>query len=522
MEYLLDAAQMKAADTYTIRELGIPSMELMERAASSCVRAMEQVRWQLGRVLIVCGSGNNGGDGFAIGRILLEKGTDVTMVFAGRMESRTEETICQMERFEQAGGKVRDTLEPEEYDIVVDALFGVGLSRDITGNYLNIINNMNTLEGKKLAVDIPSGISASTGCVMGIAFQADMTVTFQEKKLGLCLYPGCGFAGKVVVSDIGIDSSSVTEDSNICYTIDEKDAAEMLPGRPEDSNKGTFGKLLLIAGSKGMAGAAFLSAYAAYRMGAGLVQIYTVEDNRSILQQLIPEAIIAAYEEFDPEELKKKLAWADAVCIGPGIGISEISKHILNTVLKEGKVPCMIDADGLNLLTSDSELMGKLSEGSYVLTPHMKELSRLTGQSIEFLKINRRKALDSFTEQYGVTLVQKDARTLVGEYGHHTYVNRTGNAAMAKAGSGDVLSGMIAGLMAQGKTPYESAVLGVYLHGLAGDLAREKLGDYSVLARDLAEHIGSAVLTVKKVLKTAANERTEYEAKTIYTSLCQN
>lgn len=497
MEYLLDAAQMKAADAYTIRELGIPSLELMERAALSCIKAMEQERWKLGRVLIVCGSGNNGGDGFAIGRILLGKGTDVTLVFAGRMESRTEETIYQMESFLQAGGRVCGTIEPGEYDVVADALFGVGLSRDITGNYLDMIKKMNEMGGKKLAVDIPSGISASTGCVMGTAFRADMTVTFQEMKLGLCLFPGCGYAGKTVVSDIGIDSSPVTSDIRTCYTIDGKDAFQMLPRRPADSHKGTFGKLLLIAGSRGMAGAAFLSAYSAYRMGAGLVQIYTAEENRSILQQLIPEAVIAAYEEFDREELKAKLAWADAVCIGPGIGMSEISKQILNTVLKEGKVPCMIDADGLNLLAADPELMGRLSEGSYVLTPHMKELSRLTGRPVESLKKDRREAPYSFTEQYGVTLVQKDARTLVGKYGRHTYVNRTGNAAMAKAGSGDVLSGVIAGLLAQGKEPYEAAVLGVYLHGLAGDLARERLGDYSVLARDLAEHTGAAIRNIQ-------------------------
>ncbi len=495
MEYLLDAAQMKAADAYTIRRLGIPSLELMERAALSCVKVIEQ--WKPDKVLIVCGAGNNGGDGFAIGRILLEKGVSVTMVFAGRMERRTEETVFQMDGFLKAGGEICNTFVLEGYDVVVDALFGVGLGRDITGEYLEVLDQMNAAEGKKLAVDIPSGISASTGCVMGAAFRADVTVTFQEKKLGLCLFPGCEYGGGIVVSDIGIDSSSVTGDRNICYTIDAKDAEGMLPYRPEDSHKGTFGKLLIIAGSKGMAGAAFLCAYSAYRMGAGLVQIYTVEANRSILQQLIPEAVISTYEEFDKEGLKRKLAWADAICIGPGIGISEISRHILNTVLKEGKVPCMIDADGLNLLAADPKLMERLSEGDYVLTPHMKELSRLIERPVESIKTNRREALKLFTEKYGVVLVQKDARTLVGGADRRIYVNQTGNPAMAKAGSGDVLSGIIAGLMAQGKESYEAAVAGVYLHGTAGDLAREKLGEYSVLARDLADQIGCAIETIK-------------------------
>ena len=235
MEYLLDAAQMKAADAYTIRRLGIPSLELMERAALSCVKVIEQ--WKPDKVLIVCGAGNNGGDGFAIGRILLEKGVSVTMVFAGRMERRTEETVFQMDGFLKAGGEICNTFVLEGYDVVVDALFGVGLGRDITGEYLEVLDQMNAAEGKKLAVDIPSGISASTGCVMGAAFRADVTVTFQEKKLGLCLFPGCEYGGGIVVSDIGIDSSSVTGDRNICYTIDAKDAEGMLPYRPEDSHK---------------------------------------------------------------------------------------------------------------------------------------------------------------------------------------------------------------------------------------------------------------------------------------------
>lgn len=496
MEYLLDAAQMKVADTYTITQLGISSLELMERAAGACVEAMVQAGWNLGRVLVVCGSGNNGGDGFAIGRILLEKGTEVKLVFAGRMESRTEETVCQMERFLKAGGRVCGEFEEADYDAVVDALFGVGLSREITGNYAELLNRMNEESGKKLAVDIPSGICASTGQVMGTAFRADMTVTFQEKKLGLLLFPGCGYAGRVAAADIGIDSSLVHKERGVCYTMDGKDAKKLLPARPADSHKGTFGKLLLIAGSGGMAGAAFLSALAAYRVGVGLVQIYTAKENRSVLQQLIPEAIISAYEGFDEKELLKKLAWADTVCIGPGIGISEISGHILNIVLKEGKVPCMIDADGLNLLAGNPELLNRLSGGRFVLTPHMKELSRLTDCPIGIIKKNRREQLEAFTKRYGVTLVQKDARTLVGSPGYHTYVNGTGNAAMAKAGSGDVLSGMIAGFMAQGKKPYDAAVLGVYVHGLAGDLAREEFGDYSVLARDLAGYIGSAIQNI--------------------------
>lgn len=503
MNYLLNAEQMKAADHYTITQLRVPSSVLMERAAQACVNYMEENDWDTSRVCIVSGSGNNGGDGFAIGRILLSKGADVTMVFAGRMESRTEETVCQMELFERAGGVIRDFYSCREYSVVIDALFGVGLSREITGRYLEMLGLMNASPGRKLAVDIPSGVSASTGEVLGCAFRADATVTFQEYKLGLMVYPGCEYAGEVAAADIGIDSSAVTKERNITYTIDIEDAKKMLPERREDSNKGSFGRILLIAGCRGMAGAAYLSAYAAYLTGAGLVQIYTVKDNRTILQQLIPEAIITVYEDYNDEELQEKLSWADVVCIGPGLGTSELSQNILNFVLNHVKVPCIIDADGLNILAADRNMMEQLKNGDYVLTPHMKELSRLIGRPMDYLKKNRISVMDRFTEQYGVTLIQKDARTFVGGTRRPTYVNRSGNAAMAKAGSGDVLSGVIAALIAQGKNSYEAAVLGVYLHGLAGDAARDQLGRYSVLARDLAGHIASAIRTIE-------NGRTEY------------
>ena len=515
MKYLPDAALMKAADSYTITQLGIPSIELMERAATACVEYMEEEFWDTSRVCVVCGSGNNGGDGFAIGRLLLAKGSNVTMFFAGNMQHRTKETIYQMELFEKAGGIVETRFPAGEYSVVVDALFGIGLSREITGDYRRILTLMNELSGKKLAVDIPSGISASTGQVMGIAFRADVTVTFQEEKFGMAVFPGCEYVGEIITADIGIDNTLIKNDSKTAFTIEYSDAKKMLPERREDSNKGSFGRMLLIAGCKGMAGAAYLSAAAAYRTGAGLVQIYTAEENRSILQQLIPEAIVSVYKEYNETDLLDKLAWADVVCIGPGLGMSSDSESILKTVLNHVQVPCIIDADGLNLLAAHPDWMEQLKDGDYILTPHMKELSRMTGHSIEELKKDRKKAMCEFTELYQTTLVQKDARTLVGGCKKTIYVNRTGNAAMAKAGSGDVLAGIITALRAQELSAYDAAVLGVYLHGLAGDAARDELGRYSVLARDLVEHIASGIRRIE-------NEGKNNKDETIYQGLCQN
>lgn len=493
MRYLLNAEQMKSADSHTIQDLGIPSRTLMERAAGACVNYIEEQNWPAAYVCIVCGSGNNGGDGFAIGRILREQGYPVTAVFAGRMESRTEECIYQMEKFEQCGGVILTEWKDDDYTVIIDALFGVGLNREITGHYLELIRSMNCASGKKLAVDIPSGISASDGRVFGEAFRADATVTFQERKLGLVLYPGTLYTGDLSIADIGIDSEIVTGQLDTAYALEMHDAAKLLPERPEYAHKGTFGKLLLIAGSSGMAGAAFLSAYAAYRTGAGLVRIYTSEDNRCILQHLIPEAIITTYKEYEEESLIAALDWADVVCMGSGLGMSEVSVQIVDTVLRKVEVPCVIDADGINILASHQEWKERLKNKNYVLTPHLKELSRLTGLKVSEIQEHRREILDQVTASLGVTLVQKDARTFVGADGRQMCVNLMGNAAMAKAGSGDVLAGVIAGLMAQGKESYDAAILGVYLHGLAGDIARNELGCYSVLARDLADKVGSAI-----------------------------
>ena len=493
MQYLLNAEQMKSADSHTIQDLGVPSRTLMERAAAACTDYIEEQKWPMAHVCIVCGSGNNGGDGFAVGSILKEKGCQVTAVFAGRMINRTEECIYQMDKFERHGGTILTEWQDKDYSIVVDALFGVGLNREITGHYLEIIRHMNMSPGRKFAVDIPSGISATDGRVFGEAFQADATVTFQERKLGLLLYPGTLYTGKICVADIGIDSFTVKEQLDTAYALEMSDIAELLPERPPYAHKGTFGKLLLIAGSSGMAGAAFLSACAAYRVGAGLVRIYTSEDNRSILQQLIPEAIITTYTEYDEESLLSALKWADVVCMGSGLGISEVADQIVNTVLKEIKVPCLIDADGINILAAHPEWKDRLVEGHYVLTPHLKELSRLTGQSVSEIQMHRREVLEQTVGAFDVTLVQKDARTFVGAKNRRMCVNLTGNAAMAKAASGDVLAGVIGGFMAQGCDNFDAAVLGVYLHGLAGDIARNEIGCYSVLARDLADKLGSAI-----------------------------
>ena len=484
---------MKAADSYTIREKKIPSLILMERAARTFVETVLDRGFDLSRVCVVCGSGNNGGDGFAIARLLLEKGARVTAVMAGNPEHCTEETLRQIKLFREAGGVVGNSFEEGEYSILIDAVFGAGLSRRVEGGYLACIQAMNRSGGVKLAVDVPSGVSTTTGEVATSAFKADLTVSFQCAKLGCVLYPGRDYAGEVVVADIGVDVSGLEGDREVAYALEEKDARGMLPRRRPNSHKGDYGKALIIAGSRGMAGAAYLAALAAYRTGAGLVQIYTPEENRTILQTLLPEAIIRCYDFFDERELLRLLDWADVVSIGSGLGTSDKSRRILQTTLENVHVPCVVDADGLNLLAEHSRYLDRLPHENFVFTPHMKEMSRIVRRTVEELQRDRMEILSQFTGENRVTCVLKDARTCVCRQGEHPFVNLSGNAAMAKAGSGDVLAGVITGLLAQGMPCFDGAVLGVYLHGLAGDAAREEKGAYSVLARDLTDALGAVL-----------------------------
>lgn len=492
MRYLPNGVWMQKADSYTIQEIGVPSVVLMEHAAEKTIEVMETEEIDLSNTLIVCGSGNNGGDGFAIARLLREKGMQVTVFFAGKESSMSEECRLQAQIIKNLGISIVTVLPKREYTVVLDALFGVGLNREITGVYRDVIEKMNCLKGKKVAVDIPSGIHSGTGQIMGAAFRADLTVTFQCEKLGMVLFPGTEYAGKTVVVEIGIDTSVFSSTQEVSYTLERADLSKMLPKRKPNTHKGSYGKVLMITGSRGMAGAACLSAQAAYVCGAGLVRIYTDETNRAILQQLLPEAIISCYTEYEEDGLKEALDWADVVCIGCGLGKSRTAEMLLMNTLEYASVPCVIDADGLNLLACHKEMLRTI-DIPVILTPHMKEMSGLLGCSVAEIAEERFRKLQEFTSQYPAICILKDARTVVAERTNPFFVNTAGNQAMAKAGSGDVLAGVITGLLAGKTPPYRSAVLGVYLHACGGDKARDRLGSYSVLARDLIAGIGQCM-----------------------------
>ena len=492
MRYIPDAAQMKAADQYTICNLLVPSLELMEQAAEACVEVIKEKHFDLSNVCVVCGAGNNGGDGFAIARLLANEGWHVTVVMAGNMNRTTSETQYQIEQLLKTETQITDIFdETVSYTLIIDSIFGVGLSRNIEGNYSKLLEKLNQSTGTKLSIDIPSGISADNGKILGIAFKADYTVTFQTEKIGLLLYPGKEYAGEVIIKDIGISEKYFQQNCNVAVVYNKSEYKGMFPVRKEDSHKGTYGRLLVIAGSKGMSGAAYLNAISAYRAGAGLVEIYTVEDNRIILQQLLPEAIITTYTAFNEKELLELIRRADAICVGSGIGMSDVSVKIVKTVLLNTEIPCVIDADGLNILSKHLWYLDSKKHENIIITPHLKEMSRLTGIDIGTIKEDRKNIIEEFTQRYKVTCVLKDSRTLIKSPDNRTNINLSGNSAMAKAGSGDVLAGIISGILVQTKSCHQAAVLGTYIHGSCGDAARSEKGSYSVLARDLTDAIAT-------------------------------
>ena len=494
MIYLPTGEQMRRADLYTIEEIGVPSMVLMERAALEVVRCMEEEQLDFRKVLVICGSGNNGGDGYAIARLLHLKGHDVTIFFAGNSQKRSEENAQQAKIAAHYEIPVITNLGTEEYSVIIDALFGTGLKREVTGHYREVLCSVNQMAGKKVAVDLPSGIHDTTGARMGIAFCADLTVAIAFPKRGLFLQEGNVCAGKILTGDIGISSETFSE-GTVTFGYEKQDLFLGFPKRKKNSHKGSYGKVLMIAGSKGMSGAAYLSAKAAYAVGAGLVQIYTHEENRVILQQLLPEAIITTYDTFDSEQLEKLIQWADLIGIGCGLGKSDTAERVMQYTLKRALVPCVVDADGINILSKHMEWIEE-TNALIVLPPHMKEMSRMLQCSVKELIEQRMERLHAFVERYKVVCVLKDARTLVAKEHQNTYLNLSGNAAMAKAGSGDVLAGVIVGILAQQCEPYTSACLGVFLHGLAGDMARDKKGAYSVLASDLVAEISSVLKNI--------------------------
>lgn len=519
MEYVLTAAQMKECDRAASSRFGMPSLVLMERAAMACAEVIiqrdERIRAALKneasfgrgpvtagrRTLIIAGSGNNGGDGFAIGRLLAQKGFPVDFVLVGNREKCTPETGQQIRILENYGFVIGDALPDREYDIIVDALFGIGLHSGLSGRYAQAVEYMNRQEAYVLAVDIPSGIHADTGQVCGCAVAADVTVTFAFCKLGLLLYPGTEYAGQVIRKDIGITEDGFAGSNPQLFTFTEA-PGQLLPARRRDGNKGTFGKVLLAAGCRGMAGAAVLSAQAVLHGGAGMVRVITDETNREILQTSLPEAMFASDEE--EETLADAMDWSDVIAAGPGMGTGERARGMLENILEKSTGPLVLDADALNILSENRHMLSRLEKlqksrpRPLVCTPHPGELARLAGMKTAQVLEDPFHVSREWAQKLQAAFLCKGFRTVVADPGGNCYINRSGNSGMATAGSGDVLTGIIAALLAQGMGAFDAACVGVYLHGCAGDGAAHRKNEYSITAADLVAELDELMKTTGK------------------------
>jgi NAD(P)H-hydrate epimerase len=513
MKYAVNSKEMKEIDAYTVEQIKLPALVLMERAAYAAVELIKKKLKKEDRILVVCGPGNNGGDGVAAGRILFLQGYRVALLFVCDENTFSSQMRQQTEIAKNLGIPLENNIKPGEYNIIIDAIFGVGLSRPVEGVYETAIQAINSCKGVIYAIDIPSGISSDTGKVMNIAVRADYTVTFGYMKQGLLLYPGAEYAGEITVADIGFPEEALRRLKPDTFYY-EREELKLLPSRPAYSNKGTYGRVLVIAGKTGMSGAAYLSAKAAYRTGAGLVKVLTSSDNRSILQTLLPEALFSTYDQGGRdkedwmEEITGSILWASAIVIGPGLGLSSMSMELMQLAINRTAVPLIIDADALNMLaellnkeglSSPEDRMKKLEEmlpEGTILTPHLREFSRISSIPVTTIVDNLIDTARQCSYNNKLIYVLKDARTVIAG-GGKLCINCSGNNGMATGGSGDVLTGIIAALLAQGMSPYEASCLAVYIHGLAGDKAADEKGTYSLMAGDLLEGI-AGVLHVKE------------------------
>lgn len=496
MERIVTGKQMKLLDQYTIEQMEVPSMVLIEKAGLAVFEAMKKAGYSLKKVLVLCGSGNNGADGVALARLLYLAGYDTDVCILGKPEKFTKEMKKQIDIGKNYGISFVKSFHLSEYTVIVDAMLGVGLSREITGNLKELIQELYDFHGKIVAVDIPSGICSNTGKVLGCAVKADLTVTFGYQKAGLCFYPAVDYAGEIVLADIGIYASSKCPIQSEIFTYTREDLKKIQ--RKKHGNKGDFGEILLIAGSKDIFGAAYLSGMAAMRMGAGMLKICTHKENKKLFS-CFPEAMLLCYEDTQDitKELLECLKWADVIGIGSGIGFGKQAEKLLDTVLCYGEKPLVVDADAIRMLKGREEQLKNYSK-EVILTPHLGEFSYLTDIPIKQWKENPIKITQEIAKKLSVVLVCKDARTVISKGDGRIYLNLSGNDGMASAGSGDVLTGIILSFLAQKQEAQEAACLGTYLHGAAGDLVAQKKGRASMLAGDLIEAAGQILREVQE------------------------
>ena len=541
MDRLLTSKGMKAVDEYTINQIGIPSMVLMERAALSVSEVIKNIVNKEQKILCICGTGNNGADTSAVARQLVCEGYKAYVVVVGDESKGSEEFATQIKIARQCGVIFFEpvtnayddaynhicTFIKNECVVIVDGIFGIGLSREIQGTIKLLLEDIEKITKERssaenklniVAVDVPSGLNATTGEIMGCVMKADYTVTFGSAKAGMYLYQGKDVCGRITVCDIGFPpgayESDIIKENQSYNEIKNEDISRYLV-RKAHTNKGSYGKVLIVAGSKGMYGAAYLAAMASFRAGVGLVRIVTHKENRELIYKMLPEAMIDTYEsveDIDKLGLEKSVEWADSVLVGPGISQEDTARELVRIVMEKSKILnkyLVIDADGLNIIAKDDSLRENYYE-NVIITPHIGEASRLMELEISQIARDIVSAALDYADKYNINVVLKDSTSVIlgiesfgDKCNNRAYVNTSGNAGMAVAGSGDVLAGMIAGVVAGGldrelvnEDLTKALAIAVYIHGMAGDMAAREKGQTSMTATDILDEIAKVLCTL--------------------------
>ncbi|MBI5643060.1 MAG: NAD(P)H-hydrate dehydratase [Deltaproteobacteria bacterium] len=515
---LADSKTIQAIDKRAVEDFGIAGIQLMENAGRGAAEAVRRELSALShkKVAIIAGKGNNGGDGFVAARHLKNSNIDVAVFSLSRLDEIKGDAGANAASWRKMGGETLIILNPgdlkkhegalREASVIVDAIFGTGLKSNIEGLFADVIRLVNSLKKKVVAVDIPSGIDAATGKVLGAAIRADLTVTMAMPKLGLTVFPGKGYTGRLEIIDIGAPRELI-EDSAIRWNlITEYTLRAFIRHRGAETHKSSFGHLLILAGSPGMTGAAYMAGMGAMRIGAGLTTIGLPESLHSIMEIKTTEVMTSGLPETADKGLgpvsygriKELMKNKTAVVVGPGAGNRRDIFLLIEKIIKDIEVPLLIDADGLNALAENISIL-KDAKTDVVLTPHPGEMSRLLKITTEEVQADRLDAAGRLSSMTGATVILKGAGSVIACNDGSVFINNTGNPGLATAGTGDVLAGMVGGLLAQGYRPQEAACAGVHIHGLAGDRVKAENGGTGMIATDLLPHI-------PKILNSFASE----------------
>jgi hydroxyethylthiazole kinase-like uncharacterized protein yjeF len=495
---ILTPQQMRSADDYAIHHVGISSLQLMENAGKSVVKVLKKYfnNFDKKSFLVFCGKGNNGGDGFVVARLLHTLGASVKVVL---IEDKSQLSGDAMMNFKKLDHSLIQSFSDFKNkkglssDVIIDAMFGTSFKGELRGEYLDAVQWCHQQKAFKVAVDIPSGLNGETGEILSDAFRADVTVTFSHPKLGFYRHNAKEYTGTVHIADIGIPEEAIEKHSGNIFLVERHDIRALLPKRKSNAHKHSVGKIFILAGSKGMTGAALLSSQSAMRSGAGQVILGIPDSEYAMVAKRTLE--VMPYPLPSTEEgtialsamaaIEKKTAWADIIAIGCGMSQNTETQEFILQFIHEAKKPLLIDADGLNALSKDISVLQRRKSHFVILTPHYGEFARLTKISAEEIESKKFEMALAFAKEYNVILVLKGAPTIISTPTGEIFVNSTGNAGMATAGAGDVLTGIIASFAGQGLSAESAAVAGVYIHGMAGDAAAEKKGMMSMIASDM-------------------------------------